>query len=177
MTYTLSAQCDSTSEAGLVYSALNIDESLPLLKKSTLYLEADLDQESLSIIKNGISRSYYVRQRSEAGRIVFDTLRISDRESKELHSLVAKLSRSWTNLRLSPCQIAKDVKIYKKASESQSGINRVTHQIMEPIFLRDHTLAFAFYKREGFDKHAEFTILIKKTGKWELWHKVIIVEG
>jgi hypothetical protein len=176
MTCLLKAQCDSTSEAGQVYAALNIDESLPFLQNTPLYLEPDLDKKSLAIIREGIARRHYVRQRNESGRIVFDTLEIIDRERKELDSLVSKLSRTWTKRRVLACGINRVVEIYRKDSEAQSGINRVTHQIMEPIFLRNRTLAFAFYKRNGFDKHAEFTLLMKKSNKWELWNKIIILE-
>jgi hypothetical protein len=176
MTCLLNAQCDSTSEAGQVFAALNIDESLPFLRNTPLYLELYLDKKSIAIIREGIARRHYVRQRNESGRIVFDTVEITDRERKELDSLVSKLSRTWTNPRLLACGINRNVEIYRKGSEAQSGVNRVTHQIMEPIFLRNRTLAFAFYKRSGFDKHAEFTLFIKKSEKWELWNKIIILE-
>lgn len=176
ITCLLKAQCDSTSDTRQLYAVLNIDESLPFLQNTTLYLEPVLDMDSRAIIRDGISRKYYVRRRTESGRIVFDTLEITDRERKELDSLVSKHFRTWTKRRILACRLARDVEIYRKDSEAATGINRVTHQIMEPVFLRNRTLAFAFYKRQGFDKHAEFTLFIKQSKKWELWSKIIIVE-
>jgi hypothetical protein len=169
----VTAQCDSSSDVKDVFTALKIDDDLPFLQTSPMYLKTDLDKESLTIIKDGISRRYYIRQLKENGRFVFDTLSLNDIERKELDSLAIKQLRKWTNSNVLPCRIGRDVKVYKKNSDPP-GIKRTTYQIMEPIFLRNHTLAFIFYKREMPYNYSEFTLLIKTLNKWEVWNKVII---
>lgn len=169
----LKAQCDSSSDIKEVFGALKIGDDLPFLQTAPIYLKAELDKESLAIIKDGLSREYYTRQIKKSGRIVFDTLRLNDIERRELDSLVKGQFKKWTISNISPCRIGRDVKIYKKNSDPP-GLKRTTYQIMEPIFLRNHTLALIFYKREMPYNYSEFTLVMKNSNKWELWNKIII---
>ncbi len=171
--HVLKAQCDSTSDVKEVFAALKIDDDLPFLLTTPIYLKTEVDKESLAIIKDGLSRKYYSRQVKEGGRIIFDTLRLNDTERKELDSLAKKQLKKWTTSNTLPCRIGREIKIYKKNSDPP-GIKRSTYQIMEPIFLRNHTLAFIFYKREMPYNYSEFTLLTKNSNKWELWNKIII---
>jgi len=172
-TQLLKAQCDSTSDLSQIFAALKIDDDLPFLQTAPLYLKPELDKESLAIIKDGASRQQYVRQHNENGRIIFDTLRLNDEERKEMDSLVSRHLKKWTSSNILPCRIGRDVQIYKKSLESP-GIKRTTYQIMEPVLLRNQSLAFVYYKREMPYNYSEFSLLIKQSNQWVLWSKIII---
>lgn len=177
-TFSVKAQCDSTADATGVYTALKMDQAFPFATDVPFYLEARLDNESLGIIKQGISKAYYVRQRDEGDHIEFDTIRLAEAEKKLLSDLFTPLSgKIWTPKSISFCKIpGNEVTLYRKDKETK-GLCRTSYQVMEPMFLRDHTLAFAYYKRTCPDKYAEFSLLTKEGNKWVLWYKIIIVIG
>lgn len=167
------AQCDSTAEMTEVFAAFEIDDDLPFLQNTPLYLKANLDKASFAIIKKGTSANQFIRQIDLNGRIGFDTLTLTEKERKELDSMVElRQSAKWTKLNSLRCKMGRQIVLYKPSMDPTPGSRSTTYQLMEPIFLRNRTLAFMYYKREVPEGYSILALLIRQSGKWERWNKL-----
>jgi hypothetical protein len=152
------------------------------LNKVPVLFRAEFSQSSLQVIKLFRLRAFasdnsLAKRSLINGQVFYDTLRLSIEEKQYLDSCLFIPSTVGHMEKLNECKVRNCILIDSSNSTKYSEDRYTKYEIMKPIFLRNQTIAFAFYQRRDHNVHTEFTILIKLDNEWIIWDRVIVYES
>ncbi|MCX6319192.1 MAG: hypothetical protein NTW29_18080 [Bacteroidetes bacterium] len=169
-------QCDTAAVTRKVMDAVDLSEFvIDIDSRFTIRLKASLDQRSLKTIREGLAKPYFVRQTPLNGKFGFDTLFMTDTDRKELDSIVAHRTFVWKDAKEASCKLNRKFVFYKRIPDEDLGVSIPRVQIMEPVLIRNNTIAFIFYQAEPIMKYGELSIYTLTGNGWKRWDRIIIL--
>lgn len=151
-----------------------------LSKKNGAFLSMGIDTSSFNAIHAELAKNHFIRRITKDGTLHIDTLSLSGKERKYLDSALANLAaHPWTTEEMNRNGLAWLTLIDEGGTTRNPDFNFVVYNIMKPVFLRNHTIAFVYYYYTcgSLCGHGALSILIKRDGNWQTWWTIFNIDS
>lgn len=161
------------SETADVYSCLITD-------KREVYLRPQMGEHILNEVYQHLAKRQFFKRVTIDGVLHADTLALTKQERRFiLEAVKAQATKRWTKERMEAKGLSRFQLIDSSATVRWPESDYIVYEVMEPVFIRNYTVCFAYYDYAcgGLCGFGELSIWVKKEGKWVRWQDVFVINS
>ncbi|MFT3705777.1 MAG: hypothetical protein QM802_25635 [Agriterribacter sp.] len=140
--------------------------------KRNAFLAPQVNNFTFHKIQTGLSENQFISRITRNDTLFIDTLKISKEERRTIDSsLSSQFAYRWSIEDMKQSSLSRFDLIDTTKPKTFPEFNYIVYQIAKPIFIRNNTIAFAYYDYAcgSLCGHGELIILKKKNDKWQWW--------